>query len=164
MLLMSRRTGPPSLPTPTSMSPSLSSNRSAIVADDNVDVAVVVDIAKRRATPNLGQLEDGACQAGDILERAATEVSEQLFSLIVRKAAVRAPLEGDASIYGENIQQTIIVEVEPRGAKARVRKGRRPESRSVPQILERPRPVIDEQGGTLAREVREEKILISVVV
>src|ERR671910_97793 len=38
------------------------------VADDDVDIAVVVDVAERRAAADLGEGEGGASPARDVLE------------------------------------------------------------------------------------------------
>ena len=55
------------------------------VADDDVDVAVVVDVAERGAAADLGEGEGGARLARDVLEPAVAEIAEQELALIVGK-------------------------------------------------------------------------------
>ena len=60
-----------------------SRSRPVVVADDDVDVAVVVDVAERRAAADLGQLRTTApACARDVLEPAVAEIAEQLLPLM----------------------------------------------------------------------------------
>src|SRR5207245_1610712 len=52
-------------------------NRSVDVADDHVDVAVVVDVAESRSATDVEHLEHGARVPGDVLESSVTEIPEQ---------------------------------------------------------------------------------------
>src|SRR5437879_24288 len=97
-------------------------NRSAVVADDDVGVAVVVDVAKRRAAADVGQRERRARLTGDVLEAAVAGVAEQLLALTVRKLAGRASLHRDLPVDGQDIKEAVVVEIEPGRAKSGVRK------------------------------------------
>src|SRR5262245_66528527 len=55
--------------------------RSVVVADQDVRVTVVVDIAERGPAAHVGQLEYGAGAFRDVLEPAFAGVAEQLFAL-----------------------------------------------------------------------------------
>ena len=57
------------------------------VADDDVDVAVVVDVAERRAAADRGLTEDRAALRADVFEPPVPEIAEQQISLVVAGTA-----------------------------------------------------------------------------
>jgi hypothetical protein len=50
--------------------------RPAVVRDEHVDVAVIVDVAERGAAADLRELQRGASLAGHVAKPAAADVPE----------------------------------------------------------------------------------------
>ena len=63
--------------------------RPGSVGDEHVDVAVVIDVAERRAAAHLGQREYRSGPVGHILEPAVAPVAEHLIALVQREGIVR---------------------------------------------------------------------------
>ena len=60
-------------------------NRTARGADDEVDVAVVVDVAERRAAAHVRTGERRTGSLGRVLEPPVPQVEKQLFALLQRE-------------------------------------------------------------------------------
>ena len=119
-------------------------NRSVDIADDHVDVAVVVDVAERRSATDVEQLEHGARVPGDVLESSVAQIPEQELSLAVRKQLVAAlPDRFDRSVDCQEVQPAVVVEIEPGRSEAGVSAAHRPKPRRRAQILEQSGAEID---------------------
>src|ERR1700694_2722061 len=138
--------------------------RPAVIPHDHVNVAVVIDVSESRTAPHLRQLEYSARSFADILEQPVAGIPEQLLSLIIGEWAVRAPFQRDPSIDRQEIEETIVIEIEPRGSKTSIGKGGGPKPGSGAHILKGCRTVVDQQVGALASQIREKEILVAVVV
>ena len=91
--------------------------RSVVVANQDVHVAVVVDVAKGGASANLGELEDFTRPIADLLESSTAQAVEQQFPLVQRQGILRLPErldDLDGPVHGQQIELPIVVEVEPR--------------------------------------------------
>ena len=84
--------------------------------------------------------------------------------MIVGKGSVRTSFERDPSIDRQQIEKTIVIEIEPRGSKTGVWERGRTKPGSRAHILKIPRAVVDQKVGALARQIREEEIFMAVVV
>ena len=126
--LISRRVGPLLLPIST------------------IDVAVVVDVAERRAAADLRQRERRARACADVLEPAAAEVAEQQLPLVQRERIARLPQRLDdlhRAVDRDQIEPAVVVEVEPArpepgerqaGRTDRRRSARDPSNTPVPSL------------------------------
>ena len=75
------------------------------------------------------------------------------------------PLQRDyRSIHGQDVQQAVVVEVEPAGPPASVRKAGGAEPRACVQVLEPPGPVVHKKVASLTRQVRHDEVLVPIVV
>ena len=139
-------------------------DRTAVVRDDDVCVAVVIDVAERSTAADFGQREHPARLAGDVLEAAVAEVSKQLLPLIVRKPAVRPPFQRHFPVDREDVEQAVVVEIKPGGPEPGVRQARGSNPGLRADVLKLPGPVIHEQIVPLACEIREEQVFVAIVV
>jgi hypothetical protein len=57
-------------------------DRSAVVGDHDVGVAVVVDVAKCGAATDIGSLQNRASVFGDVRELPVAKIAEQLLGLL----------------------------------------------------------------------------------
>ena len=105
----------------------------AVGRDDDVDVAVVVDVAERGASADLGALEGRPAVAARIDEAPVAGIVEQLVLHLerVRLAALRLDCI-DGAVGDEEIEPAVVVVVEPVGAEARDRCRQRAETRLRP--------------------------------
>ena len=137
------------------------------VADDDVGVAVVVDVAECCSPPDVRDLEHRAGAARDVLEAAGAQVPVQLRRHLERERIVR-PGEGfdggDAAVGDEQIQPAVAIEIQPAGAEAGLREAGRAEAGGSAPILEVSRAVVEVQHIHLVEPVRDEQILVAVVV
>ncbi len=103
--------------------------RTGPVADEDIDVTVVVDVTERGATAGLDDLKCPPRAPRYVVE-APTRIAEEQFALFQRKRIVRV-ITGRAiaihiAIDRQQIQEPIVVEVQPGRAKAGKRKARAP--------------------------------------
>ena len=106
------------------------------VGDDDVGIAVVVDIAKRRAAADLRRLECRTGAIGDVFERATSQILKQLIRLLKRERVVGSEgvkVLGDEAVDGQDVEPAVIVEIEP--ASAKPRKGETGEPDAGPDAL-----------------------------
>src|SRR6476620_3952738 len=64
------------------------SSWSVVIRDHDIDIAVVVHVAKRRAASNLGHSKNHSGSVGDVLETAIAKISQQKSSLVQGKRIV----------------------------------------------------------------------------
>ncbi len=141
--------------------------RPVVVGDDDVGVAVVVEVAEGRAPTDLRQPECGARRRRHVLEAAVPKVAKQLLALMQWKriARLRERLDGlHRAVDGQQIEPAVVVVVEPGRAKAGVAQAGRGEPRLRAPVLERARPVVDVEIVTLARLLGDEEVVVAVVV
>src|SRR4029453_16552086 len=104
---------------------------------------------------------------GRVLEFQTTQVVKQLLALTERKRIVLQRRRVD-DLYGavddKEVQCAVVVEIEPRGAEARVWQADRAQARSSALVLEYAGTVIDVQVETLAGEIGHNEIFIPVIV
>src|SRR5262249_50776735 len=132
---------------------------------DDIDVAIVVDVAERRSAAHLERLEDGARLTGHVFETAIPKVSEEKLALAVGKSLGRALLDRfDRSVHRQEVQPAVVVEVEPRGAEAGVPPAHRTEARRRAQVFEKAGPVIRVKVVAFGWQLSGEEILVSIVV
>src|SRR5918996_3358171 len=89
--------------------------RTAGMADDDVDVAVVIDIAERRTATDLRDLECRARSRADVLETAAAGVAEQLFALPQGKRLVprdRLDILRHRAVDREDVEPAVVVGIQ----------------------------------------------------
>src|SRR5256885_4308291 len=113
--------------------------RPVVVRDDDVGVAVVVDVSEGRAAADRGAPEHRAGARWHVIEASVREVSKQLLRLVQRKRIVRLRqrlnrLHG--AVDGEQIEPAVVVVVEPRRAEARERQAGGRKTRPRAGILE----------------------------
>ena len=141
--------------------------RTRAVRDEHVRVAVVVDVAERRAAPRLDEVEYRTRLGRDVLE-TATRIAEQLLALAERKrgvlAAQRLHVLVDVAIHGEQIEPAVVVEIEPSGAKAREGQARSADTAPRALFLEGAGAVVHPERGALADELSRDEILIAVAI
>ena len=104
-------------------------------ADHHVHVAVVVDVAERRAAADVVQRERRAGPRGHVLEPAVAQVAIQLIRHLQRKRIVGPRLrldDRDAAVDGQQIEPRVVVVVEPGRAEAGLGQARRAEARAPP--------------------------------
>src|SRR6185436_20702644 len=98
--------------------------RSAVVRHHDVGVAVVVDVAERRAAADLENSEDRARSRADVLESRSgrrPEIPQELLPLPQQRR-----LAGDdGAVDGEEIEAAVVVGVEPRRAESGEAQARR---------------------------------------
>ena len=138
-----------------------------VVGHQDVHVAVVVDVAERRAAADLRQLKRGAAARGDVLESPVAQIAEQQLSLVQRKGIVDVSQRLDRlhrAVDDERVEPAVVVDVEPGRAEAGVRAARRSEPRSRALLLEEARPVVDVEVVAFSRQVRDEQVFVAVVV
>src|SRR5260221_247277 len=95
--------------------------RTARVGDDDVDIAVVVDVAERRTATHVGDAERGTGPVRDLLETSAAQIPEQLGPLLQRERLApcdRVDVLRDSSVDGEQIEPAVVVEIKPGSAEA----------------------------------------------
>jgi hypothetical protein len=117
------------------------------VADDDVDVAVVVDVLERGAAADGGLTEDRTALRADVFEPTVPQISQQQISLVVREFLAKSRrLRLDRSVRREQIEPPVVVEVEPASAETGGSLGEWSEPRRAAPILEQPGSVIDITG------------------
>jgi hypothetical protein len=100
-------------------------DRTVVIRDDDVRIAIVVDVAEGRAAPDFRQPKDSAAAIGDVLEPAVAEIPEQLLPLVQREGIVRPRQRFDhanGAVDAEHVQPSVVVDVDPRRPEARIRK------------------------------------------
>src|ERR1700730_15607359 len=103
--------------------------RPVVVGHHDIDVAVVVDIAERRSTAYLGTRKRRTCLASGLAKPSSLFVVEQLVGLIERKhSAAQRFQTHNGSIGDEEIEESIVVVVEPLCAESGVGESRLPEA------------------------------------
>ena len=109
------------------------------VGDDDVDVTVVVDVAKRGAAADFEQLEQRSRLRRDILESSIAQIAEEELRFAVGKPLLAALLDRfDRAVGNEQVQPAIVVEIEPGCTKPRVAESHRAKSRRGALIFEQP--------------------------
>src|SRR5262245_52488252 len=130
--------------------------RPAVVGDEHVRVAVVVDIAKTGAAAHFGLLKHRSGPIGDVFEAAITEVAEQAFVFLVRKLMARARgFERNRAVHGEKVQPSVVVVVEPGGPETGKAQTARTQGGPGTLVVESTAAVVDEQIVALVRERRD---------
>src|SRR5262249_55845142 len=105
--------------------------------NDDVDVPVVVDVAERRTAADLEALERRSRLRGDVLETAVAQIAEEELALAVGKPVRSALLDRfDRAVDREQIEPAVVVEIDPRGAKAGVPEAHRTDSRRGAHVFE----------------------------
>jgi hypothetical protein len=97
--------------------------RAIVVAHHHIRVAIVIDIAERRAAADFRELEHGARPRGGVLELPAAKIAQQLFPLMQWKPVVRLRERLDllnGAVDRQDVQPPIVVDVDPGCAEARV--------------------------------------------
>ena len=139
--------------------------RSRIVADDDVLVSVVVDVAERGAAANLGDLERRAASGADILEAAIGEIAKQQPALFERKRSARLAVGGlHASVDGEDIEPAVVVDVDPRRPESGKGERKRSERRPRAVIVEDALPAVHVEVAAFAVQFGHDQVIIAVVV
>ena len=148
-LLMKRRVGP------------------LAVADDDVDVAVVVDVTERRARLTSTSLNASPARADTSSNRPFPRLRYSWFEHLQRERILGARLRLDhryAAVEREEVEPRVVVVVEPGRAKAGLGQARRhraptralrPRTRPLPSLIE---------DVHLREPVGDEQILVAVVV
>ncbi len=139
--------------------------RTGVVGDEHVFVAVVVDVAKRRAASHLRLQEDRTRLRGDVLEAAVAQVAEQQLALVHRKRVRRRAFSRlDAAVDREQVEPPVVVEIEPAGAEPGVLEARGSQSGRGASILEERLAIVHVKVAALAVQLRHEEVLVAVVV
>jgi hypothetical protein len=142
-------------------------DRALVVGHHHVDVPVVVDVAEGRATARIAPLERRAAHRRHVVETAGAEVAEELLGLPEHVGL--APARGrvrqlDRAVHRQHIEPSVVVDVQPAGAEARVRQAPRADARLGGSADEGGGAVVHVQVVTLAGQVGDDEILVAVVI
>ena len=140
-------------------------NTLILYLSDHVHVAIVVQITEGHAAADEQAIEEGTGLAADVAETGPTLIVEQLTALSIgNRLAALAFDDVDGAIGHEQIEPAVVVVVDPPGAEAgSVRRGGT-KTRSRARVLEIACAVIQVQHVRFAHDVRDEEILVAVVV
>src|SRR5262245_41618074 len=89
--------------------------RTVVVDDNDVGVAVVVDVAERRTAADLGERERRARLVADVFEPAETGVVKQLPALAEGKRVALLGQRVDrpyGPVHAEHVEAAVVVSVE----------------------------------------------------
>ena len=140
--------------------PILQHRRGAVhVADDEIEIAVVVEIADGKAAADRRDLQACACALRHVAESGA-EVQEQLVLLAVGFAELRecVDVREDVAVGEEQIELAVEVGVEKGGAPAHAAEGGGRDTRRRRRVLEVPAVDVVIQRVAIVRECREHQI------
>src|SRR5262245_61023927 len=91
----------------------------AVVADEDILIAVVVDITEGSAAACFRQFEYCTSLAADIFETRVVQIAKQELALIVRKWLADAAFRhDDHAVDGQQIEPSVVVVIEPRSTPA----------------------------------------------
>src|SRR5579863_9347103 len=94
------------------------------IFNDDVDAAVVEQIAEGRAAADLGDANGGASQFADVAKGSVVLVQEQEFGLAIAGADIeRVHLRVDVAVHHKKIRPSIVIEIEKCGAPTNVGDG-----------------------------------------
>ena len=136
-----------------------------VVGDEDVHVAVVVDVAEGRPAAHLRRCERGAGAIRHVGETPVGEIAEQLVALCVREG--RAGVLADVlhrAVDCQHVEPPVVVEVEPGGSEAGLAEAGGAEPGRGASVREEGSPVVDVDRVRLTRQMGHEQILVAVVV
>src|SRR5207244_7245098 len=85
------------------------------ICNDDVGVAVVVDVTEGRPAAGCEDPEGGAGLVGDICELAVPGIAKQEIALLERKRVVPSSLLAmQRPVHGQDVEPAVVVEVDPR--------------------------------------------------
>ena len=100
--------------------------RTVVVGDDDVDVAIVVDVPKGGSPGDLHELERRSGFASNLVKTAVAAASEKLVPLLKRIGPISQGLDvAHRAIDDEQVQPPVVVVVEPPGSESGVADARR---------------------------------------
>ncbi len=97
-----------------------------LVVDDDVEVAVVINIGKSDAASRAPELESWSCDRRDVFKRAVARVVIEQVALSVGGLGVAVGLEFRVHVAGgdENVRPAVVIVVEKAAAKGPGRRRR----------------------------------------
>src|SRR5262245_36028938 len=93
--------------------------RVAVVGDDDVHIAVVVEIGERSPASRVRRRETVARRFGHFDEFARAVVAEELIDLFVADGRGQFDLRVDVAVGDEEVEPTVVVEIEETAAEAK---------------------------------------------
>ncbi len=154
-------------PPVTCLLPVLEERRHVVhVADHDVEVAVVVEIAHREAPAHLLHLQARACRVGHVHERAAAVVQQELVLLRERLAEGGEVVHvgEDVSVGNEQIEAAVEVGVEEDRAPAHADERRRGKAQRHGGVLEQAVAQVAIDRVPVVGERREDDVQAAVAV
>ena len=108
----------------------------AVIGDEHVDVAVVVHVPECGSPAHERWLESRSALASDVPEAFAADVVQEQIALVERiRIAAKHLDDRDGAVGNEEIQQAIVVVIEPVRAESSVRTRRCGEADSEPPVF-----------------------------
>jgi len=140
-------------------------HRSVVGGDQDIDVAVVVDVAKGRTATDLGARERRSARGAGLVEPSASGIAEELIPHPVRRRLSALRLDDvDGAVGDEQVEPAVVVVIEPIGAESgRGRRGPGQPGADAP-IVEGRLAVIHVEGKRLGDDIGDEQILVAVGV
>src|ERR1039458_3563479 len=138
--------------------------RAAAIGDDDVEVAVVVEIGDGGAAAHVLDAKRRSALGRNVLEAAAADVLVEKVALLVAELrVVEFHVVGDVTVGAEDVQTAVVVEVEQLGAE-RQRQKARLQSGFEGHVLELQFAQVAVQRVVLARKGGEEDVGKAVAV
>src|SRR5262245_58736979 len=126
--------------------------RSVDVRDHDVNVAVVIDVAKGHTAADIEPLERRAPFRRHVFEPSVPKIAEEELAFAVGKLLLAALLDGfDCPVRNEEVEPAVVVDIEPRSAKPGVAPAHGAEARRGTQIFEQPGSEVAVQTATFGR-------------
>ena len=111
--------------------------RTVVIANHDIDVAIVVDISEGGPARYLRQLKHLACARRDIGELTVALIANQQIPFLIRlRLSSLLFFQRNRAIRDEQIQMAVIVEIDPLGPETRVRLSDLKQSRCACRICE----------------------------
>ena len=133
------------------------------VSHDNVDAAVVVDVAERRGAAGADQRLARSAARLDLFEPYPGETAEQQVRLGVRIRRKELRLAAHTAVGLVDVEAAVVVEIEQRRAEPRKRPADRPQAGGRRIVAEK-RLLVAVEGVGLAIEVHDQQVKFSVAV
>src|SRR5205823_10890321 len=141
--------------------------RAIVVVDDEVDRAIVVEVARREPPSDFGELERGTAGRRAFLEFPIAQIVKELLPLMQRIRIALLPKrfdQMDGAVRRDDVEPAIVIVIEKNGPEAGERNARRRDADFDAAVVEIPAAAIEEQGALLARQVREKDVVGAVAV
>src|SRR5579859_3140702 len=135
------------------------------IVEDNVDVAVVEEIAESGAASRNDGGESAACRGRNFLEFCAVEIAKKLRALGPRGAPFCAVGDGvDVAVGDEDVQKAIVVKVEKAGAPGEKRNCRVTETGAERDVCEIAVAVVAIKRFIVVGKGGDEKVELAVAI